>query len=120
MIFLVDDDVPGVVGAVPALNVAVDLGERRIGGVGRLANRVLVERQRMVPRRHLASSRMLVRPLRGLQLLVEVELFAGLEHQHFHAMRGQHMRRHSASRPRADDDGVVGSPEVHFGLRIAV
>ena len=120
MVFLVDDDVLGVVGAAPALNVAVDLGERRIGSVRRLANRVLVERQRMVPGRHLASSRMFVRPLHGLQLFVEVELFASLEHQHFHAVGGQHMRRHPAGRARTDDDGVVGFREVGFRLRVAL
>ena len=49
-------------------------------------------------RRKIAAARMIVRPLHGLQLFVDVELLTGLEKQHFHAVRRQNMRRHSAGR----------------------
>ena len=71
----------------------------------------------MIARRHLAASRMLVRPLHRFQLSVDVEFLAGFEHQHFHALRGEHVRGHAARGARSDDDGVVGRLQVDFGCR---
>ena len=67
-------------------------------------------------RRHVASPRVLVRPLSGLQLFVDIELLARLEHEHLHALRGHHVRRHPASRSGSDDDGIVGPGEIDVGL----
>src|SRR5438046_10323797 len=74
----------------------------------------------MMPGRHLPSPRMVVRPLGRLQLLVDIELPAGFEHQYLHPMCCHHVRRHSAGRTRTNDDGVIGSPKVHVGLRVAL
>ena len=120
MFLLVDDDVLRVVGAAPALNVGMDLGVFGIGGVGRLPNRVLVQRECMPVRRHVASSRVLVRPLGGLELFARIDFPARLEQEHFHALRGHHVRRHAAGSARTDHDSVVGASQVDFGLGISL
>ncbi len=63
MVFLVDHDVPGVVGTTPALDVGVDLRVLGIGRIRRLPNRVFVQRERMVAGGHVAAAWMLVGPL---------------------------------------------------------
>ena len=50
---------------------------------------------------------MIVRPLHGLQLFVDVEFFAGFEQQYLHSVRRQNMRRHPAGCTGANDDGIV-------------
>ena len=76
-------------------------------GIGRLTDGVFVERQCMLAGRHVAAARMVEWPLHRLELLVDVELLPRFEHQHFHAVRGEHMRGHPAGSARADDDRIV-------------
>ena len=66
---------------------------------------------------------MIVRPLRGLELLVEVELLSRFEEEDLQSLRGQHVGGHSAGRTGPDDDGVIDRFEIDFfrsiGLRKA-
>src|SRR6187549_2397657 len=63
MVLLVDNDVLAVVGAAPPLHVGVDLGVGRVlRSVRRLTYRVLVHRERVMARWHLAAAGVIVRP----------------------------------------------------------
>ncbi len=108
MVFLVDDDILAVVGASPTLNIRIDVLRLAIGGIRRLADVVFVERERVRIGRHFAAPRVLIRPLGRFEFLVDVELFAGFEHQDFHPVLGEHVRGHSARCARSDYDGVIG------------
>ena len=70
----------------------------------------------MMPGRHVAAARVLVRPFHRLELLVDVELAARFEHQHLHPLRGEDVRGHAAGGARANDDGVVDAGQVGLGL----
>ena len=69
--------------------------------------------------RHAPAPLVIERPLERLELFVEVELLAGLEHQHAQAARGERVRRHAAGGAGADHDRVVDGGEVDFlGARV--
>ena len=119
VILLVDDDVLAVVGAAPALDVGIDVLVRVALAVGRLADRVLVEAERLAVGRHLAAAGVIVRPLHRFQLGVEVELLAGFEEEDVQAARRQDVRGHSPGGSGPDDDRIVGPGEVDFtGFRL--
>ena len=70
----------------------------------------------MMPGRHVAAARVLVRPFHRLELLVDVELPARFEQQHLHPLRGEDVRGHAAGGARANHDGVVDAGQVGLGL----
>ena len=116
VVLLVHHDVLAVVGARPALHVRVDVFRLRSLRVGRLADRVLVEGERLAVGRHVAAPRMVVGPLHRAQLLRGVELAPGLEQQHLEPARGEHVGGGAAGRAGADDHRVVHDREVGFLL----
>ncbi len=83
--------------------------------IRRRADVVLVQRQRVVLRRHVTAPRVVVRPLHRLELGVDVELPPGLEQQHLQPLLGQHERGHPTGGTGPDDDGVVGLRQVGLG-----
>ena len=116
MVLLVDDDVLAVVRSAPTLHVGVDVLVGSALRVGRLADRVFVEREGVMARRHLAAARMLVRPLHGFQFAIDIQLFPGFEQQHLHAVGGKHVRRHPACSPGSYNNRIVDRLEFHLRL----
>src|SRR4029077_14253595 len=53
--------------------------------------------------------------LHGLQFFVDIELFARLEKQNLHPMRGKHMRHHASRRAGTDHHGIVDAFQVDVG-----
>jgi hypothetical protein len=83
-------------------------------GVGRLADGVFAAGKGVRIGRHVAAAGMVVGPLHGFQLFVDVQLLAGFEQQHFHAVRRENVRGHAAGGAGADYDGVVSFTEIDF------
>jgi hypothetical protein len=63
---------------------------------------------------------MIVRPLHRFEFLGDVELLAGLEHQHLHPLRGQDVRGHAAGGAGSNHDGIIGSFQIDFRLRVSL
>ena len=114
MILLIHHDVLAVIGTIPTLHVRLDVWIFRILRVRRLADVVLVHPQRMIAGRHLAAARMIVGPFERLQLFRRVQLLARFEQQHFHPLRSQDVRGHSARRSRPNHNRVVNILEVNL------
>src|SRR5947209_15928930 len=109
---LIDGDIFQVIGAadvaleVPGLFIA--------GAIGRAADSVLVESERVRVWRKLAPRGIVVGPLHGAEFLFDGELLAGFKEQHLHAVTGEDVAGHAAGGTGADDDGVVGFREIYF------
>ncbi len=112
MLLLVDQDVLDVVRAAPAAHIREHVLERRALSVGRLADVVLVEADRVVFGRGLAAARMVVGPLHRPQFGIDVDLLPRFEQQHLHPLRREHVSGHPARRAGAYDDRIVGDGQV--------
>src|SRR6059036_2295173 len=112
VLFLVHQDVLDVVRAPPSADVRVHVLESRALGVGRLADRVLVEGEVVRSRWGVAAARVIVRPLHRAQLLLDGQLLPGLEHEHLQAVGGEHVRGHPTRRAGAHDHRIVCLREV--------
>ena len=113
VVLLVDEELLGVVRAfaelLPVHHVGVAAEALRIG---RLEPLVVGFVEHVGVGRQLAAARMVIGPLHRADLFLEVDLLAGLQHQHVEAVGGEHVRRHAAGRARADDQHVVELGEI--------
>jgi hypothetical protein len=114
MLFLVDEELLGVVRAfaelLPAHHIGVTAEALRIR---RLESLVVGLVEHVGVGRKFATARMVVRPLQRAHFGLEVHLPPGFQEQHIEAVSGERMRRHAASRPRADDQHVVDFGEAN-------
>ena len=101
--------VPDVAAKVPGLLKAC--------AVGRIANGVFVEGQRMRLRREVSAVSIVVRPLHRAQFLFDGQLFPGLQQQHLQAVRGEDVCGHAAGRARADNYRIVSFAEIRLWFR---